>query len=84
MSRIEALEPARAGFWKGLLLRVAYFLARLKLGKVPTPMKVKAHHLGVMMHSGRMDLWQLGYRQVPAPLKSLVSLRTAQLVGCPF
>jgi len=84
MSRIAPLEPAKAGFFKGLLLRIAYWLAKRKVGKVPTPMRVKAHHLGVMIATGRMDLAEVAHRTVDAPLKSLVQLRTAQLIGCPY
>ena len=40
MARIEGVPARRAG----IMLRFAYWYARRRVGKVPEPMTVKAHH----------------------------------------
>jgi len=69
---------------RGLVTRIIFFLTRRKVGKVPTPMQVMAHQPALLMGYARMELAQMKMKRVPASLKSLASIRTSTLLGCPF
>jgi AhpD family alkylhydroperoxidase len=48
------------------------------------PVQVTAHHAKILWGYGQMEQSQQGSKLVDARLKSLVQLRVATLVGCPF
>jgi hypothetical protein len=73
-------RPAR----RGLVTRVIHFLTRRKIGKVPTPMQVMAHQPALLMGYARMELAHMKMTRVPGSLKSLASIRTSTLIGCPY
>jgi hypothetical protein len=68
----------------GLVTRVIFFLTRRRVGKVPTPMQVMAHQPALLMGYARMELAQAKLSRVPSSLKSLASIRTSTLLGCPY
>ena len=78
MARIEGVERG------GLLVRLAYRVARRRFGQVPEPLTLWAH-------SPRLMLAQAGYESaverwtaVDGPTRSLVVLRAAQVIDCPW
>jgi len=48
------------------------------------PIKIMAHHPRLLKALGRMEMGQEAARSVPARLKSLASIKTATLIGCPY
>jgi hypothetical protein len=80
MARIQGIEPAEAG----LFIRFVYWMTRRKLGRVILPVKIAAHHPGLLRAIGAMEAGQAAAQSVPAPIKALAGLKAATLVGCPF
>jgi len=79
MSRIPALAPQDAG----PLVRVAYAVARRRLGEVPEPLAVTAHHRKLFVASVRHELAvEKATRVMPKGLVQLAVYRTAWTVGC--
>ena len=80
MARIEGVSDQQAG----VLTRFAFWMARRKVGKVPDPMRVWAHHRAISMASGGYEYWLDRARLVDARLKALAGIKAATMVGCPF
>jgi len=86
MTRIQPIEPQRAG----LFTRVVYWAAKRKVGKLTgasrlvEPLKVNAHQPRLLFGYGQMELALDAMSTVSAHLKSLVSLKAATLIGCPY
>lgn len=80
MTRIQGL-PDRAG---GLFARLAFFMARRRLGRVPGPLRVQARHASVLAAVGGFEMALERATRVDPVAKSLAMLRAATLVGCPF
>jgi hypothetical protein len=78
MARIEGLEA------RGLFLRFVYWLTRRKVGTVVEPVRVLAHHPTLLMGVGHMERAFEKSRHVDSTLKSLVQVRAAAMIGCPF
>lgn len=80
MARIEGIDPARTSF----AMRYLFKKVRKMLGRHLTPMKITARVPRVFWVE-MLTEWLLGERaRVPHRLRSLVLLRTAVRVGCPF
>jgi hypothetical protein len=80
MARIEGVPAARAG----LFTRLAYWISRRMLGKVPEPLAVTAHHPWVFRAYGGFEWALRKATRVDPKLKALAQLKGAALVGCPF
>ena len=80
MARIQGLVGHRAG----LLTRVGYFFAKRKVGQVPEPMTILAHHPRLLRGWMAYEIALDGAARVDARLKMLASLEAAALIGCPF
>jgi hypothetical protein len=80
MARIEGVEPRRAGW----LTRLAFWMARRRVGRLPEPMAVSARHPWVFRAYGAFEYGLDRARRVEGRLKALASLKAATLVGCPF
>jgi len=86
MARLQGISPAQAG----LFTRLVYWFTRRTMRKItgkaelPEPLTLLAHHRKLMMAVARMEMAQGAVNAVPARLKALCGIRTAQLVGCPF
>ena len=80
MTRINGVPENKAG----LVTRWAYRYARRRLGKVPEPLTVVAHHPTIAKGYGAYEFALERSRRVDAKLKALASLKAATLVGCPF
>ncbi len=59
-------------------------MARRRLGRVPAPVAITAHHGGVLKGLVAFGLAMERSRRVPAALKTLVCIKAAALVGCRF
>ena len=80
MSRIAGV-PERSASW---LTRLAYRMARRRLGKVPEPFTVAAHHPWIFRGMAAFELALERGRRVEPKLKALAGIKAAALVGCPF
>lgn len=78
-TRIPAVAPKDAG----PLARVMYWFARRKMGEVPEPFAVAAHHQGIMLANGVHELLvERVSRALPANIREIAVYRTAWTVGC--
>jgi len=68
----------------GLFVRLAYWLARRRLGRVPAPVGVMAHHPGILGAAAAFELSFERARDVDVRLKELAMVKAASLVGCRF
>ena len=79
MSRIPSVAPRDAG----TLVRIGYYFAKRRLGEVPEPFSVTAHHRKLFMASARHELAvEKATRVVPKNIVELAVYRTAWTVGC--
>ena len=80
MTRIEGVDPQKTSF----LMRQVFKKVRKSLGRDLTPQKITARVPRVFWVNILME-WLLGQKAgVPRRLRSLILLRTAVRVGCPF
>ncbi|MHB8382887.1 MAG: hypothetical protein ACYDC3_11195 [Candidatus Binataceae bacterium] len=78
--RIRGLESSEAK-WS---MRALYFLLRRQFGKVLTPIKVWAYRPAITVALTTL-MMAVEYSKALDPIvKSLVSIRAAQMIGCPF
>jgi AhpD family alkylhydroperoxidase len=68
----------------GWLVRLAYWLARRRVGRVPAPVGVMAHHPGILVAAGAFELSFERAHDVDVRLKELALVKAASLVGCRF
>ena len=80
MARVEGVPESKAG----LLGRIAYGMARKRLGKVPEPFTVVAHHPTLFKGNGLFEWAMERSRLVNLRLKELAQIKVAAMVGCPF
>jgi 4-carboxymuconolactone decarboxylase len=86
MARMKGVEPHEAGWFT----RFVYWLVKREMKKLTgqprliEPIKIAAHHPRLLRALGQMEQGQAAARSVPVALKSLASIKTATLVGCPF
>jgi hypothetical protein len=78
--RVRPLERNEASFSARLL----YSAIKRQVGKVLTPMKVQAHRPGIMWGFAAATMALEFSKGADKIVKRLVTLRTAQIVGCPF
>ena len=76
--------PSRSVQGSGLLVRLAYWFAQRRVGRVPAPVGVMAHHPGVLTAVGAFELAFERAREVDPRLKELALVKVASLVGCRF
>ena len=80
MARVEGIDPKRTSF----LIRQVFKKVRKVLGRDLTPQKIMARVPRVFWVNNLTE-WLLGQKaQIPLRLRSLIMLRTAVRVGCPF
>jgi hypothetical protein len=80
MARTEGVDPKQTSF----LMRQVFKKVRKMLGRDLTPQKIAARVPRVFWVN-TLSEWLLGQKsKVPQRLRSLVMLRTAVRVGCPF
>lgn len=69
---------------RNLLLRGTFQQARRRLGKVPEPLAVTAHHPTLLAGYGAFELATERAKKVPETLKELAGVKAALLAGCEF
>ncbi|HKD92911.1 MAG TPA: hypothetical protein VKB56_13455 [Terriglobales bacterium] len=80
MARIAGVDPQNTPF----LMRQVFNKVRKTVGRDLTPQKITARVPRVFWVNILME-WLLGQKaRVPQRLRSLIMLRTAVRVGCPF
>jgi hypothetical protein len=80
MARVEGVNPQQTSF----LMRQVFKKVRKMLGRDLTPQKIVARVPRVFW-AFALPEWLLGQKAgVPLRLRSLVMLRSAVRVGCPF
>ncbi|HEX9759760.1 MAG TPA: hypothetical protein VGA40_02520 [Candidatus Acidoferrales bacterium] len=80
MARIQGVPPGK----QGLLARTIFGMARKRLGQVPEPMTVTAHHAKLFKGYVAMEFALDKSRLVDARLKLLAEIKVSTLIGCPF
>ena len=78
--RIRPLERNEASFSARLL----FSLIKRQVGKVLTPIRVQAHRPGIMWGFAAATIALEFSRGADRIVKRLVTIRTAQIIGCPF
>jgi alkylhydroperoxidase family enzyme len=78
--RISPLERNEASFSARLL----FSIVKRQVGKVLTPLRVQAHRPGIMWGFAAATMALEFSKGADKIVKRLVTIRTAQIVGCPF
>ena len=78
--RIRPLERNEASFSARLL----FAMVKRQVGKVLTPIRVQAHRPGIMWGFAAATMALEFSKGADKIVKRLVTIRTAQIVGCPF
>ena len=69
---------------RGPLRKIAYWMARRRLGRVPEPFAVAAHHTPIFGAMSGFEMALEKSKRVPIRYKALGELRAAMVVGCEF
>ncbi|PON11561.1 hypothetical protein C2W62_44160 [Candidatus Entotheonella serta] len=80
MARIEGRE--RQGL--SLFGRMVYWQCRRTFGRVPSSVELLAHHPQMFKGAMGMERALMGAKSLPSRLKTLVQLRVAARINCPF
>jgi hypothetical protein len=80
MARLEGVDPKQTSF----LMRQVFNKVRKTLGRDLTPQKIQARVPRVFWVNIFAELLLGQKAKVPQRLRSLLTLRTAVRVGCPF
>ncbi|MGH7779560.1 MAG: hypothetical protein ACREQR_07020 [Candidatus Binataceae bacterium] len=78
--RIRGLEKSEAK-WS---LRPLYFLLKRQFGKVLTPYMIWAHRPAITVALTALMAAVEYSKALDSIVKTLVSIRSAQMIGCPF
>jgi hypothetical protein len=80
MTPIAGIEPSKAN----LFTRLVYWMTKRQIGRVIEPLKVTALQGHLLWGNSQMEVAMMKMHSVDKALKSLVSIKVATLVGCPF
>jgi hypothetical protein len=80
MARIEGVAKGRESW----LLRFANRFARKQMGAEIEPTQIMGHHGWVLGGAGAMEMCLQRAHRLPDRLKTLVDIKAAMQVGCPF
>ena len=80
MSRIPGV-PEKSAPWS---IRLAYRMARRRVGKVPEPVMVTAHNPWIFRALAGFELCLERARRVDPKVKALAEIKVAALIGCPL
>ena len=67
-----------------MLLRFANRFSRKQIGVELEPMQVMGHHGWVLGGAGAMEMSLQRATRIPETLKTLVDVKAAMQIGCPF
>lgn len=68
----------------GIFIRLAYWMARRRLGRVPVPIGIMAHHRWILAATAGYELALDRAARVDDRIKDLAMIRTAMMIGCRF
>ena len=74
-------RPARGA---GIFVRFVYWMARRRVGRIPTPLAIMAHNRSVLAAVGGFEIGLERSTAVDVKLKELAMIKAASLVGCRF
>ncbi len=80
MARIAGVEDSKATWFT----RFVFSQARKRLGKVPEPLRVMAHHSTLFKGNGAIEIAMERSKLVDNKLKVLAEIKASAMVGCPF
>jgi len=80
MARIRGVEKGKESW----LLRLAHRFSRKQVGAELEPTAVMGHHGWVLAGAGAMEMSLGRATRVPESLKTLVDVKAAMQIGCPF
>lgn len=78
-SSFRRINPA-SGFWPGLLS----WMTERQYGEPFESIRIAGHHGGVLFGSSMYEAAVDGFDALEERLQELISLRAAQMIGCPF
>lgn len=78
-SPFRRINPA-SGFWTGLLS----WMTKRRFGEPFQGIRIAGHHGGVLFGSSMYEAAVDGFDALEKRLQELLSLRAAQMIGCPF
>lgn len=67
-----------------MFVRLCYWFARRRLGRVPIPFGIMAYHRTVLASAAAFELTFERAKCVDVKLKELASIKAASLIGCRF
>jgi hypothetical protein len=80
MDRIQGIRESEAG----PLVKLIYRAFKKRMGLVPRPKMLAAHHTPTLLAGTWMDAINAPSRTVSLVLKELAQLKVAMMAGCPF
>jgi hypothetical protein len=66
----------------GLLVKIAYWFSRKRIGKIADPLKVMSRHFWVLLGSLAFEMTFERSKKVDTRLKELAQIKVAAMVGC--
>jgi hypothetical protein len=78
MSRISEVERP------GLAVSAFYKIGERMFGQVPTPERVMAHRVPLMLGLGGLYASLEWFGRIDAPLRALLNVQVAELYGSPY
>jgi hypothetical protein len=80
MARIEGVDKSNAGWFA----RFVYAMARKRLGKMPEPLAIQAHHGAIFKGNAAFEYALEHAKLVDHKLKALAEIKASSLIGCPW
>jgi hypothetical protein len=68
----------------GFFMRLVYWIARRRLGRVPEPLRITAHSPWIFAAACAYEAFSPKAQRVDTRGKELASILTAMRIGCPF
>lgn len=69
---------------QGIFGHIVYWECKRVFGRVPSSVELLAHHQHVFKGAMGMERALMGAKSLPQRLKTLVQLRVAARINCPF
>ncbi len=80
MARIEGAEKSKAGWFA----RFVYRMAGKRLGEMPEPPPITAHHRTLFKGYAAFEFALERAKLIESKLKALAEIKTSSLIGCPW
>ena len=85
-NHIQGIPLHKAGWLLRMFYNTVINQTKKLTGKsdLAESMQISAHQPWALFGTAMMEMGQLSFKSLPPRLKSLASLRTATLIGCPY